>query len=174
VDVVNGLAHAAGVTDLADLASAHGVAIGRMSRSICSGSVAISAGHGSRLVSPDLNPDADPGGYLYGRVVVFTGALMSMTRQVAWQECARVGAPAELGVTKRTNVLVVGDVNPAVLRPGQRLTGKARKAFELQDKGQLIEVMTEDDFLRCLDARPLDGPAALLTTADNPAAEPIS
>ena len=29
--------------------------------------------------------------------------------------------------------------------------------FELQDRGQGIEVITEDDFLRCLDGKPLDG-----------------
>ena len=58
-------------------------------------------------------------------------------------------------------MLVVGDINPAVLRPGSELTDKARKAFELQDKGQAIEVMTEDDFLRCLDGKPLDtGPGS--------------
>jgi hypothetical protein len=48
-------------------------------------------------------------------------------------------------------VLVVGDINPAVLRPGSNITGKARRAFEMQDLGQDIEVTTEDDFLRCLD-----------------------
>jgi NAD-dependent DNA ligase len=100
-----------------------------------------------------LNPNADPDGYLYGHVVVFTGTLMSMNRRIAWGECARVGAIAEHDTTKRTNVLVIGDINPAVLRPGSTLTGKARKAFELQDKGQDIEVMTEDDFLRCLDGK---------------------
>lgn len=36
------------------------------------------------------------------------------------------------------------------------MTGKARKAFDLQDKGQAIEVMREDDFLRCLEGKPLD------------------
>lgn len=81
---------------------------------------------------------------------------MSMTRQIAWGECARVGALAEKTPTKRTNVLVVGDLNPAVLRPGSNITGKARKAFELQDKGLDIEVMTEDDFVRCLDGGDLD------------------
>jgi NAD-dependent DNA ligase len=108
-----------------------------------------------------LTPNADPDGYLYCRVVVFTGTLMSMNRQFAWGECSRVGAIAEYQTTKRTNVLVVGDINPAVLRPGSTLTAKARKAFELQDEGQDIEVMTEDDFLRCLDGKPLDGAAGL-------------
>lgn len=148
--IIAALAVRHGTTDLAELASAHRMSIGRMSRGIYKGSVCTTTGN-SGLVLPDADPDADPDGYLYGRVVVFTGALMSMTRQIGWEECARVGALAEASPTKRTNVLVVGDINPAVLRPGSRITGKARKAFELQDKGQDIEVMTEDDFVRCLD-----------------------
>ncbi len=95
--------------------------------------------------------------------MVFTGTLMSMTRDIARQECARVGAIPEQNTTKKTNVLVVGDINPAVLRPGSNVTGKARKAFDLQDKGQPIEVMTEDDFLRCLDGKALTLIEELLT-----------
>lgn len=156
VGVVRGLAREAGATDLADLAAVHGLSIGRMSSGIYRGSVAIGTGVGSRGFTPiEVNTDADPTGYLYGRVVVFTGTLMSMTRDIARQECARIGATPEQSTTKKTNVLVVGDINPAVLRPGSNVTGKARKAFELQDKGQAIEVMTEDDFVRCLEGKPL-------------------
>ncbi|WP_284284912.1 hypothetical protein [Arsenicicoccus piscis] len=50
----------------------------------------------------------------------------------------------------------MGDINPASLRPGSKVTGKARKAFALQGKGQAIEVMTEDDFVRCLAGQRLD------------------
>lgn len=161
VDVINGLAALQGATNLNDLAASVGVRVGHMASGIYRGSVAIGGGTGS-LVQAELNLDADPGGYLYGRVIVFTGKLMSMTRQIAWDECSKVGALAEDNTTKRTNVLVVGDINPAVLRPGSNVTGKARKAFDLQDKGQEIETMTEDDFLRCLDGKPLDGAGALL------------
>ena len=49
-----------------------------------------------------------------------------MTRQIAWEECSRVGAVAEKSPTK-PHVLVVGDINPAVLRPGSDVTGKAGK-----------------------------------------------
>jgi DNA polymerase III epsilon subunit-like protein len=153
--IVSALAREGGVSDLPALAAAHHICIGHMSSGIYKGSVSTLSGAG-RLVRPDLNPDADPDGYLYGRVVVFTGGLMSMTRQIAWEECARAGAVPDKTPTKRTNVLVVGDINPAVLRPGSNITGKARRAFELQDKGQDIEVMTEDDFLRCLEGKPLD------------------
>ncbi|GAB4002724.1 exonuclease domain-containing protein [Nocardioides ultimimeridianus] len=155
VAIVSGFAALENALDIDALAKSLRMGIGRMSAGIYKGSVCTATGNNG-LVSPDLNPDADPEGYLYNRVVVFTGALMSMTRQIAWEECANVGAVAEKTPTKRTNVLVVGDINPAVLRPGSNITGKARKAFELQDKGQDIEVMTEDDFLRCLDGKPLD------------------
>lgn len=152
VDIVSGLAMREAVDDLDGLASALHVVIGHMSAGTYAGS--ISGGLG--LIRPNVNLGADPDGHLYGRIVVFTGTLMSMTRQIAWEECARMGAIPERGTTKRTNVLVVGDINPAVLRPGSDITGKARKAFELQGHGQDIEVMTEDDFLRCLDGKPLE------------------
>lgn len=149
--IISAFAAREGVTDLVGLASAHQMSIGHMSSGIYKGSVSTATGSTTRLLFPGVNPDADQDGYLFGRVVVFTGALMSMTRQIAWKECGRVGALAEQSPTKRTNVLVVGDINPVMLRPGSNITGKARKAFELQDKGQDIEVMTEDDFVRCLD-----------------------
>lgn len=155
VDVISGLATRNSADDLDALAHAVGVRIGQMSGGIYTGSVALSPGGSAALSRAELNPDADPDGYLYGRVVVFTGTLFSMTRQIAWDECSRVGAIAERDTTRRTNVLVIGDVNEAVLRPGSTVTGKARRAFELQAQGQAIEVMTEDDFLRCLDGKPL-------------------
>lgn len=148
--IVTTLADRLGTTDLGELAAAHRISIGRMSAGVYRGSVCTATGS-KGLVFPGVNPDADADGHLFGRVVVFTGALMSMTRQIAWEECGRVGALAEKTPTKRTNILVVGDINPATLRPGSNLTGKARRAFELQDAGQDIEVMTEDDFVRCLD-----------------------
>jgi DNA polymerase-3 subunit epsilon len=152
VAIVDRLAREEGAADLDALAERFHVRVGRMSEGIYKGSASLMS---SGLIRPDINPMADPEGYLYGRVTVFTGTLFSMTRQIAWEECARVGAIAEKAPTKETNVLVLGDINPAVLRPGSELTGKARKAFELQAKGQDIEVMAEDDFLRCLEPKPL-------------------
>lgn len=58
----------------------------------------------------------------------------------AWEEGARVGAIPEPSTTKRTNVLVIGEVNPASPRPGAELTAEAAKAFALQEKGQDTEV----------------------------------
>jgi DNA polymerase-3 subunit epsilon len=100
--------------------------------------------------SSEPYPDADPDGALYGRVIVFTGALSSMTRDLAHDECRRVGAVPEKTVTKRTHVLVVGDLDPARLVPGDLTSQKAQKAFALRDAGQDIEVLTEYDFLRLI------------------------
>lgn len=152
VDIVRGMATSGGVADLHGLAALHGVRVGEMASGVYSGSISTSpGGSGSALVAAHANPEADPDGYLYGRVVVFTGALMSMTRQTAWDEVVRAGGQPEENTTKRTNVLVLGSFSPANLRPGADYSGKARKAFDLQGKGQAIELMTEADFLRVLD-----------------------
>lgn len=145
------LAQAEGVGTLDELASRFTMRIGRMSEGSYRSSAGIYSSTGSRPQAASVNPDADPDGYLYGRVVVFTGALASMTRQIAWDAVTHAGVIPEANATKRTNVLVLGDVNPASLRPGVTLSGKAQKAFALQDKGQDIELMTEADFLQVLE-----------------------
>lgn len=99
----------------------------------------------------DPNPDADPSHQLYGRHVAVTGDLVVMTRQQAFDQLAEIGAIGQDNVTRATQILVVGDLNPAVLRPGEAATGKMRKAFDLQAKGQQIEVMSGYDFLAMLD-----------------------
>ncbi|WP_074040811.1 exonuclease domain-containing protein [Dermacoccus nishinomiyaensis] len=145
----------AGATSIPGLAESVGTVIGHMSADQFTGSVSIATARGgsAALSLPDANPDADPSGYLYGRTVVFTGALMSMTRQMAWDAVAHAGGQPAPTTTKKTNVLVIGDFNPASLRPGANVSGKAAKAFALQDKGQDIELMTEADFLQVLDGR---------------------
>lgn len=150
VGIISHLASREGVDDLEALAPLLRVRIGSMAAGVYTGSVSTATGNAGLVAAP-ANPDADPDGYLYGRVLVFTGGLMSMTRQVAWDEVVRAGGIPEKNTTKRTNVLVLGDFNPASLRPGATYSGKAQKAFDLQDKGQDIELMTEDDFLRVLD-----------------------
>lgn len=146
--IVNALARKVGAGTIHELAAAHQVVVGHMDAGTYRSSVSRSGS--AALVRPEINEHADADGPLYSRVVVFTGTLMAMRRQDAWAMTAHVGGVPEKNTTKRTNVLVVGDLNPAMLRPGEHLSGKARRAFELQDGGQEIEVMTEVDFLRAL------------------------
>ncbi len=99
---------------------------------------------------PGANPNADPDHPLYGREIVFTGKLSLMTREVAWERVAEVGAQPAERVTKKTNVLVMGYQDARVLRPGEALSQKARRVQELLAEGREIEVMPEVDFLRTL------------------------
>lgn len=142
-----------GAATLSDLAQQAGTSIGTMSANSYRGSGLgrTLGGYGPPPVMPGANPDADPDGYLYGKTVVFTGSLASMSRQDAWDAVAQAGGEPGKSTTRKTNILVVGDLNPASLRPGANVSGKAAKAFALQDKGQDIELMTEADFLQVLD-----------------------
>lgn len=149
--IATSLSSSAGFADLSELAAARGVRVGRMGAGVNHGCMHKSTGYSRRtytLEASEVNPGADAEGYLYGRVIVFTGKLSTMTRQEAWDEVARAGGIPELNTTKRTNVLVIGEMDPARLRPGVSLSGKVRKAALLQDAGQDIELMTEADFLQ--------------------------
>lgn len=105
---------------------------------------------GAKGPIPGANPDADPDHPFYGREIVFTGALGSMPRTEAWKRVAEVGGQPGGGVTKRTNVLVVGYQDARKLRPGEDLSAKARKARDLRAEGREIELMGEVDFLQLL------------------------
>ena len=99
---------------------------------------------------PIANPNANPDHPFYGREIVFTGALGSMTRAIAWDRVAEVGGQPAPGVTKHTNVLVIGYQDARKLRPGEELSAKARKARDLRAHGQPIEIMPEVDFVQLL------------------------
>jgi DNA polymerase-3 subunit epsilon len=145
------MARKQGADSLAALAESLDVRIGHLQDSRYTPSERRGGTYGHyKLIRPDANPEADPKHPFYGRVLVFTGTLQSRTRQMAWEDVVNAGGIPEQSVTKRTNVLVVGDINPAALALEVATTGKAAKAFALQDKGQDIEVMTEDDFHRSL------------------------
>lgn len=151
VGIIQDLAAKSKTATVHDLATAYKVRLGRMHAGTYRWAVSISSSSGtSNLALKEANPDADPDGYLYGRVVVFTGGLEIMVRQTAWDEVVRVGGVPEENTTKRTNVLVIGGLRPEQLKPGATLSRKAQKAFELQDAGQEIELMTEADFLQVI------------------------
>jgi DNA polymerase-3 subunit epsilon len=87
------------------------------------------------------NPDS----LFYGKTVVFTGTLSSMTRKQAKQIIADIGGIPEEDVTQRTNFLVVGQQDFRVVGESG-LSGKQKKVFQLLQKGQEIEIMSEQDF----------------------------
>lgn len=86
---------------------------------------------------PAPHPDADPQGPFFGRHVCISGE-QRLDKAEALHMVAELGGIPELGVTKRLQVLVYGS-------PG---TSKYRKAQEYIARGQQIELLTEEEFLR--------------------------
>jgi NAD-dependent DNA ligase len=105
---------------------------------------------GKRRRHSGCQPGRNPLHPFYGREVVFTGALGSMTRSVAWERVAEAGGQPASGVTKDTNVLVIGYQDARKLRPGEDLSAKARKDRDLRILGQEIEIVPEVDFVQML------------------------
>ncbi len=87
------------------------------------------------------NPDGD----FYGQVLVFTGAL-DIPRNEAADLAAKAGFDVGQGVTKKTNILVVGNQDAQKLR-GNDKSAKHRKAEKLARKGHHIRIVHESDFV---------------------------
>ncbi|MEZ4904537.1 MAG: BRCT domain-containing protein [Spirosomataceae bacterium] len=85
----------------------------------------------------------------YGRTVVFTGALSSMVRAEAQQTIADIGGIIGNSVTKDTDFLVVGQQDYRVVGD-DGMSSKQEKAVKLIEKGSILEILSEDDFLKNL------------------------
>ncbi len=84
-----------------------------------------------------------------GKKIVFTGDLLSMTRQEAEAAVMKAGGITVSGVSSKTNMLIFGWQNPSVLK-GKPLSNKRLKAEELRASGVDIEVVDEVQFLEML------------------------
>lgn len=91
-----------------------------------------------------------PGHVLFGKNIVFSGTLESMSRAQAWQRVADIGATIEERISPETNILVVGQIE---IRHNETHTksSKQRHAERLISKGTLIQIWTEHDFLANID-----------------------
>ena len=141
-------------SDLSDLASKLGMALGWISPEDWSGCKRkrSPARPGHRLAISDIkvNTEADPDNPFYGVGITFTGALSSMTRALAWDRVSRLGGQPLESVTRKTNLLVFGYQDAAVLAPGATTSNKFKKAVDLKSKGQDIEIIGEEDFVAML------------------------
>lgn len=91
------------------------------------------------------NPDS----IFYGRTVVFTGTLSSMVRVEAQQLIADIGGILGNSVTKETDFLIVGQQDYRVVGD-DGMSNKQEKAIKLIKDGAMLEIISEDDFLRNL------------------------
>jgi exonuclease, DNA polymerase III, epsilon subunit family len=100
----------------------------------------------ARLISGDESKN-NPDSLFYDQYVVFTGTLSSMERKSAMQIIADIGGFPENGITKKTNFLIVGQQSFSIVGK-DGLSGKQKKAYQLLQSGQKIEIMSEDDFVK--------------------------
>lgn len=93
-------------------------------------------------VIPDPNPDADPAGLLFAQNVTLTGDFEPYEKGALWQRIADQGAQVGKNVTKKTTILVAG--------PWASITSKQRRAEELKDKGQDIQIWDDKQLFAAL------------------------
>ncbi len=96
--------------------------------------------------SKRVKRDGNPEGYLFGEIVVFTGAL-SMSRKEAADMAAQTGCQVNPSVTESTTILVVGNQDIKKLG-GKEKSSKHRKAEILIGKGHNLRILTENDFMK--------------------------
>src|SRR5690625_980146 len=65
-----------------------------------------------------------------------------MKRSRWWEH---FGGTPQKAVTKKTTILVSGDLDPRTFRSGAKMTSKLAKAMALAETRQPIEIWTEDD-----------------------------
>ena len=94
------------------------------------------------VATVDSFDDSNP---IFEKVIVFTGALSSMSRKEAFQLVANLGAVPDETITKKTNYLVIGDSDFAKsVKDGK--TTKMKKAESLRQKGYEISIISERAF----------------------------
>lgn len=93
------------------------------------------------IESTEVNDEKDAD--FDGKKFVITGALARMTRHEAYEKIVQGGGTVGDNVTMKTDYLINCDV---------ALTGKVKKALELQEKGKPIKILTEDQFMQMLES----------------------
>lgn len=92
---------------------------------------------------PETNTDADTDGPLFGHNVTLTGEFSPLDKGQLWQAIAQAGGIVGKNVTKKTTLLVCGDWNGT--------TSKQKRAEELKEKGQKIDIWNQAQLLEALD-----------------------
>ena len=87
----------------------------------------------------------DEGHIFFDKCCVFTGALEILTRIDAAQIVTNIGGHCEDRITRRTNFLIVGDMNYRAGLEGYETT-KLRKARQLIEQGQDLQIIPEITF----------------------------
>lgn len=133
-----------GAASLDELLAVHRVQMGSYRGGVRQGCT--HRGAGRRKPFPDADPNADPDNPFFGLTICFTGSPSGMTKNVAAERLATLGARTVSDVTKSVDLLVAGAIKPHQLTPGATKTGKLAKAERLRDSGHDITVIDAKEF----------------------------
>lgn len=87
--------------------------------------------------------------YFAGKSICITGVLTCGQRSDILQYIEEIGGIPTNSVTRKTNILVVGMTDYRVVGDSG-MSGKQKKAVDLRDNGQDIEILSENEFLELL------------------------
>lgn len=91
---------------------------------------------------PETNEEADIDGPIYGQTVCVTGDVDPYDKGEVWDMIASRGGVVAKNVTKKTTMLIVGEWHS--------MTSKEKRARELQDKGQELQIIGFQEFLQLI------------------------
>lgn len=86
---------------------------------------------------------------LFGKSVVFTGAMAHLDRKSAQKRVQAVGGKTPSGVSAELDYLVIGDEGSPLLGGGEK-SSKHKSADKLIAKGAKLVILSESDFLKML------------------------
>ena len=86
----------------------------------------------------------------YDKNIAFTGTLQNYTRNEIAQVITDIGAHFNKSVVKKTNILVVGNLENLERSKGYSKSSKIKKAELLSQEGLPIEILSELDFIKLL------------------------
>jgi DNA polymerase-3 subunit epsilon len=144
-----------GCSSLSELASTIDMQIGELCEayywpcSISDGYKGTRKSGPERIAMEELKYDSLVSDAFYGKNVVFTGTLVSMTRQTAAQKVVERGGSVSNSVRKDTNVLVMGLQDYERFTDG-KASNKTKTARALIEQGKPLEIIDESEFLRRL------------------------
>ncbi|MEH7419422.1 TerD family protein [Neobacillus drentensis] len=81
--------------------------------------------------------------------MVFTGELNSLERKEAMQQVVNSGGIIKSSVSSKTDFLIVGIQDKSLVGEGG-ISTKERKAHELINKGKMIRILNEEEFIQLL------------------------
>lgn len=101
-------------------------------------------------ISSNVDPSKfDEGNYFYGKNVCFTGTCQFAQRKDLLAKVFEVGGIPTNSVSKRTDILVVGQQDYRVVGE-DGMSAKQKRALELLSQGVEIEIMSETEFMRMI------------------------